>query len=465
MAEVYDVAVVGGGPGGYVAAIRAAQLGLRVALVEQDKLGGLCLNWGCIPSKALLRNAEVVSLFNRAGEFGITVNGFTADMGAAVDRSRKVAERLVRGVESLMRKNKITVHHGRATLKDATTVEVAGEQAATIRAKNIIIATGGKDRAVPSLPVDGETVITSRHALLLRAAPKNLVIVGAGAVGMEFSSYFSAYGSKVTVVEMLPRILPQEEEEVTQVLHRALEKNGVTILTGARVEGVTKDGDGQATVRVTRGLEAQEIPADKVLVAVGFVPNTQDLGLEKLGVQTQERTGFIVIDDQMRTNVPNVYAIGDVTGKLLLAHVAEAMGVAAAEAIAGKKPHKVVYENMPRAVYSSPQVASIGITESTAKERGYNVKVGKFPFRANGKALGLADYEGHIKIVSDERTGAILGAQMVGPEVSELLGEFSVGMALEATPLELGRSVHPHPSLSEVLMEAALAAGDEAIHI
>ena len=460
--DEFDVVVVGGGPGGYVAAIRAAQLGQNVALVEKDALGGLCLNWGCVPSKSLLRNAEIVSLFKRAKEFGITMDGFHADIGEAVKRSRRVADRLVKGVDFLMRKNDITVVKGTATFRDPHTLDV-DSQTDPIRGKSIILATGARDRPLPTLPVDGETIITSRHALELREAPQRLVIAGGGPVGAEFASYFSTYGTKVTIVEMLPHILPAEDPEIADVLHKELEKSGIEILTNTRVEAVSKDGQGQATVKVSGNDGERDIPFDKLLVAIGFVGNTESLGLEKTGVALDR--GWIKIDDHMETTVPGIYAVGDITGAPLLAHVAEAQGTVAAETIAGHNTQPLIYENMPRAVYSNPQVASIGLTDAEAKERGYTTNVGQFPYRANGKALALADYQGLVKIVSDTRTGAILGAQMVGPECSELLGEISLAISLEATPTEIGRSVHPHPSLSEALMEAALGTEGQSIHI
>lgn len=464
MERTYDVTVIGAGPGGYVAAIRAAQLGLKVALVEREHLGGVCLNWGCIPTKALLRNAEVVSLLKRGKEFGFTVTGFEADFGAAVDRSRKVSRRLVKGIGALMRKNEVEVVEGTAVLKSANEVEVALTKGdtRTLETRNVIVATGGRARSIPSITPDGERVLTYREAIVLRQLPASAVIVGAGPIGMEFAHVWSTYGAAITVVEMLPRVVPLEDEEVSAEVARAFKRRKVKLLTSTRVQGVETAGDG---VRVTVADDEGEqvLEAELALIAIGVRPNSEGLGLEEIGVQVER--GYVVIDESMRTNVLGVYSIGDVTGKLPLAHVASAQGIVAAEAIAGRETVTLDYEAMPRCTYCQPQVASFGITEAQAVERGHEVKVGRFPFRANGKALGLGDYDGFVKIVADAVSGNILGGSLVGPEVTELLPELVLGSNWGLTPEQIARTVHAHPTLSEALMEAAHGVFGEAIHI
>jgi dihydrolipoamide dehydrogenase len=460
----YDVTIVGAGPGGYVAAIRTAQLGLNVALVEKEHLGGVCLNWGCIPTKSLLRNAEVVSLLGRGKDFGFTISGLEVDFGAAVDRSRKVSERLVKGVGALMRKNNVEVIEGTGTLKSPNMVEVelqAGDTR-TLETRNVIIATGGRARTIPGIQVDGERVMTYREAIVLRELPASVVVVGAGPIGMEFAHVWSTYGADVTVVEMLPHAVPLEDEEISQEIERAFKRRKVQLLTSTRVQGVETTADG---VRVTVAGEKGEqvLEAERALIAIGVRPNSENLGLEGIGVQVER--GNIVVDDSMRTNMPSVYAIGDVTGKLALAHVASAQGIVAAETIASVETATLDYEAMPRCTYCQPQVASFGITEAQAVERGHEVKVGKFPFRPNGKALGLGDYDGFVKIVADATSGEILGGHLVGPEVTELLPELVLAHQWELTPEEIARTVHAHPTLSEVLMEAAHGVFGTPIHI
>ncbi len=460
MAEEYDVVVIGAGPGGYVAAIRAAQLGLHTAVVERDELGGVCLNWGCIPSKALLKNAEVLSLIHRGDEFGFHFDNLRVDYAKAVERSRSVVDRNTKGVAYLLRKNKVDHIKGEATLRDSRTVEVSPD-GRVLSAKNVILATGARRRSIPSLPIDGEVVMTSRHALDLRQLPGSVVIVGAGATGMEFAYLYNAYGVKVTVVEVLPRIVPNEDEEISKVLERALSREGITFKTGSRVTGLTHaDGGARLTVESDGGTE--EIDCDKVLVAIGVQSNVEDLGLEVLGVAMDR--GLIQVDDGMATNVQGVYAIGDVTGKLLLAHVASAQGVAAAETIAGVETQPLDYVNMPRATYCVPQVASFGLTEQQARDQGHAVKVGKFHFQASGKAMAIGETAGLVKLVVEEKYGEILGAHMVGPEVTEMLAGLSVARLLEGTTLELGWMVYSHPTLSEAVKEAALAAEGRAVH-
>ena len=462
--QTFDVTVIGAGPGGYVAAIRAAQLGLKVALVEKEHLGGVCLNWGCIPTKALLRNAEIIGLLGRGKEFGFSLTGFEADFGAAVARSRKVSERLVKGVGALMRKNGVEVVEGEGTLRSSSTVHVALNAGGTrtLTTNNVIIATGGSARTIPGIAPDGERVLTYREAIVLSELPSSAVVVGAGPIGMEFAHIWRAYGAEVTVVEMLPHALPLEDEDVSKEVERAFKRRKVQVLTSTRVQGVEVMANG---VRVSiSGDEGEKVlEAERVLVAIGVRPNSGHVGLDNLGVRIER--GNIVVDEYLRTNVRGIYAIGDVTGKLALAHVASAQGIVAAETIAGVETRSLDYEAMPRCVYCQPEVGSFGITEAEASRRGHSVKVGQFPFRAIGKALGLGDYDGFVKIVADEVSGEILGAHLVGPEVTELLPELVLARAWELTPEEIARSVHAHPTLSEAVMEAAHGVFGEPIHI
>ncbi|MCL5950849.1 MAG: dihydrolipoyl dehydrogenase [Chloroflexi bacterium] len=457
----FDLIVIGGGPGGYVAAIRAAQLGLHVALVEREFLGGVCLNIGCIPSKALLKNAEVVRTFQKAKDFGITVDKFSADYAAAVARSRTVSNRLVKGVEFLMKKNKIQVYMDEAVLTGQNQVELK-KNGDKLTAKNIIVATGARPISIPGLPIDGKDVITSREAILMRERPSPLVIVGAGPIGMEFAYLYSAYGADVTVVEMLPHLLPREDAEVSAEIEKAMQKLGVKFRVNTKVESADRQPD-QVRLKVSSDGKTDEITAQKVLVAISVRPNSEDLGLEALGVKTTR--GAIDIGDKMETNVPGIYAIGDVTMKLPLAHVASAQGIVAVEAMAGRETRVLDMNNMPRCTYCVPQVASFGLTEAQAKEAGHDIRIGKFPFRANGKALGIGEPEGFVKLVVDKKYGEILGIHMVGPEVTDLTGELSLAKTMEMTPAEIAHAVHAHPTLTEVVAEAALDAMGEAIHI
>jgi dihydrolipoamide dehydrogenase len=471
----FDLIVIGGGPGGYVAAIRAAQLGQKVAVVERESLGGVCLNWGCIPTKALLRNAEVINLLGQGNDFGFKIENLTVDYAPAQKRSRQVSDRLVKGVGFLFRKNNITHVAGSGELVGPKQVKVVPggrpsgpPSGQVLEAKNIIIATGARARSLPGMVVDGQRIITSREALELTAVPKRLVVVGAGAIGMEFAYLFRSYGAEVTVIEMLPHVLPLEDDETAAEVAKAFKRKGIAMLVNTRTEAVEASEDG-VTVRVKDQGTGQEqaIPADVVLVAIGVAPNSEGIGLETAGVATDKR-GFIVVDEYLRTNVPGIYAIGDVTGKLLLAHVASAQGIVAAEHIAGHETRPIReadYAFMPRATYCHPQVASIGYTEAQAKEKGYEVKIGKFPFIANGKALGLNERDGFVKIIADARYGEILGAHLVGPEVTELLPELALAHTWELTTEEIARTVHAHPTLSEALMEAAHAVEGQAIHI
>jgi dihydrolipoamide dehydrogenase len=462
----YDVIVIGAGPGGYVAAIRSAQLGLKTAIVEKRFLGGVCLNIGCIPSKALLRNADIAyTLRERGKEFGFSFDNLELDYGAAFKRSRKVSERLVRGIGFLMKKNNIDVHMGAAKLTARDTVEITpaeGEQE-ILKGKNIIIATGSHPFTIPGMELDGEKVVDFEDAILREELPKSAAIIGGGAIGVEFATVWNAYGVDVTIIEMLDHLLPMEDEAVGKVLEKAYKKRSIRVMTQSRVKGVATTETG-TNVTVETGDGEETIEAELTLVAIGFKPNSGGLGLEDVGIALNKR-GFIEVDDRMATNVEGIWAIGDVTGKLLLAHVASAMGVVAAENIAGVETVKLDYNMMPRATYCHPQTASFGYTEAQAVEQGYDVSVGEFPFQANGKALGLGDYDGFVKIISDKKYGEVLGAQMVGPDVSELLPELTLAQRFELSVHEIARNVHTHPTLSETLMEAAESALGKAIHI
>ncbi|AGM30728.1 Probable dihydrolipoamide dehydrogenase [Mycobacteroides abscessus] len=450
----YDVVVLGAGPGGYVAAIRAAQLGLKTAIVEEKYWGGVCLNVGCIPSKALLRNAELAHIFTKeAKTFGISGEA-TFDFGAAFDRSRKVAEGRVAGVHFLMKKNKITEYEGVGTFTDANTLAVkkADGSSETLTFANVIIATGSSVRLVPGTSLS-ENVVTYEKQILTRELPGSIIIAGAGAIGMEFAYVLKNYGVDVTIVEFLPRALPNEDAEVSKEIEKQYKKLGVKILTGTKVESITDSGS-QVTVKVSKDGQESELVADKVLQAIGFAPNVEGFGLENTGVALTDR-GAIAIDERMRTNVPHIYAIGDVTSKLQLAHVAEAQAVVAAETIAGAETLELGdYRMMPRATFCQPQVASFGLTEEQARAEGYDVKVAKFPFTANGKAHGLADPTGFVKLIADAKYGELIGGHLIGPDVSELLPELTLAQKWDLTVNELTRNVHTHPTLSEALQEA-----------
>jgi dihydrolipoamide dehydrogenase len=463
----YDVAILGGGPGGYVAAIRAAQLGLRTAVVEGEQLGGICTNWGCIPSKALLRSAEVLSLFQRARDFGITAENVTADYGAALARCKKIVAAQVKGVQFLMRKNNVDVVRGwgRLTARDRIAVSGGADGDRELHAASIILATGSRVKPLPGIAIDGAQVVSAREVWDVETLPRRVLIIGGGAIGVEFATVYSAYGCEVTLVEFLPRLLPFEDEEMGAELSRSFRRRGITVLTATKVDGAAVEG-GYATVRLSSTTDAEEprsIAVDRVLLGAGFVPNSDNLGLEALSVATER--GFIVVDEAMRTNVPGIYAVGDVTGKLALAHVAFAQGELAAEAIAGRQTSGIDYNAAPRCIYSSPQVAAMGMTEAQARERGHEVRMGAFPFRPNGKAQALGELEGKAKILADAHTGEILGAHLIGPDVTELIGELAVARTLEGTPFEIARAIHPHPTLSEALDEAALAVEGQAIHL
>jgi len=457
--HTFDVAVVGTGPGGYVAAIRCAQLGLSVATVEDDRPGGVCLNWGCIPTKALLRNAEVVGLFGRAAEFGIKVTGFEASYAEAIQRSRRVADRMAKGVEFLFRKNKITLFPGRGVLRARDTVEVTGASGTeTLSVKAVILATGSEPKSLPGVALDEKTVISSNGAVRSERKPASLVVIGAGAVGVEFADVYAAYGAKVTLLEALPRIVPIEDEDCSKELARAFGRRGIALKTGVKVASVKPGGPG-AVVETDGG----KLEAELVLMALGRAAKVAGLGLEALGIVLDR--GFLKVSSRMETGAKGVYAIGDMAGPPLLAHKAMAEGVVAAEAIAGRDPRPVDYANVPSCTYCRPQVASLGATEAKAREHGRDVAVGKFPFTASGKAVALGETDGFVKVVADKATGELLGVHIVGPEATEIIHEFAVGRTLEATLEEMVHTIHAHPTLSEAALEATLGALGQAIHL
>ena len=457
----FDLVVIGAGPGGYVAAIRAAQLGLNTAIIERDSVGGICLNWGCIPSKSLLRNAQVLNIVKDAKTFGIQYENLNVDFNSAIDRSRQVVSRLTTGVEYLLRKNSVELIKGSAVLDDQHTITVS-ESNRTLTSDNMIIATGARQRSLPSMPIDHETVITSRDALELRTLPEKIVIIGAGATGVEFGHIYNSYGVEVVLIELMDRLIPNEDQDISAELLKNFTNKGIKSILGASVESIDVSM-GSATVNIESTSGHTSVECDKVLVAVGVQANTDAIGLENTGVVTDK--GFISVGSNMETNVTGMYAIGDVTGQMLLAHVASAQAVTAVEYIGGMNPPQLDYGLMPKAIYCEPQVASFGLTESQAEDQGMSIKVGRFPFAASGKAIALAETEGLIKLIVDEEIGEIVGAHMIGSEVTELLGELSMVRLLEGTSTELGWLVHPHPTISETLKEAALDTFGEAIHI
>ncbi|MDP3551326.1 MAG: dihydrolipoyl dehydrogenase [Novosphingobium sp.] len=470
MADQYDVIILGSGPGGYVAAIRCAQLGLKTAIVERENLGGICLNWGCIPTKALLRSAEVLNHMKHAASFGLAADNIRADLDAVVKRSRGVAKQLNQGVTHLMKKNKIAVHMGNGVLKSATSVEVTGDKGTeTISAKHVIVATGARARDLPFAKADGERVWTYRHAMTPKVMPTKLLVIGSGAIGIEFASFYNDMGAEVTVVEMMDRVVPVEDADVSAFLEKALTKQGMKIMTGAGVESLAVSASGvKAKIKGKDGKVA-EGDYSHVIVAVGIAPNTENIGLEALGVKAER--GIIAIDGYGRTNVKGLWAIGDVTPGPWLAHKASHEGVIAAEAIAaelGNKdvhPHPMDRANIPGCTYCHPQIASVGLTEAKAKEAGYTVKAGTFPFIGNGKAIALGEPEGFVKTVFDANTGELLGAHMIGAEVTEMIQGYVIGKTLETTEAELMHTVFPHPTISESMHESVLAAYGRAIHI
>jgi dihydrolipoamide dehydrogenase len=466
MAETsFDVIVVGGGPGGYVAAIRAAQLGLKTAVVEREHLGGICLNWGCIPTKALLRSAEVKHLMEHADAFGLSAKDIGFDLAKVVKRSRTVAGQLSAGVKHLLKKNKVEVFDGQGKLagKGKLAVVKDGKAIADLSAKNIILATGARARSLPGLEPDGKLVWTYKEAMVPETMPKSLLVVGSGAIGMEFASFYRDLGAEVTVVEVLDRVLPVEDAEISAFVKKAFEKQGMKIMTGATVKGLKK-GANNVTATIDAGGKVSEITVDRVILAIGIVGNVEDLGLE--GTKVKVEKAHVVIDEWCATGEPGIYAIGDLVGPPWLAHKASHEGVVCVEKIAGVKGvHPLDAGNVPGCTYCRPQVASVGLTEAAAKEKGYEVKVGRFPFIGNGKAIAMGEPEGMVKTVFDAKTGALLGAHMVGAEVTEMIQGYAVARTLETTEAELMHTIYPHPTISEAMHEAVLAAYGRVIHI
>ncbi|QQV76048.1 dihydrolipoyl dehydrogenase [Sphingomonas aliaeris] len=465
MADTYDLIVLGSGPGGYVAAIRGSQLGLKVAIVERELLGGICLNWGCIPTKALLRSAEIFHYMQHAKDYGLAAEKISADLDAVVKRSRGVAKQLNQGVTHLMKKNKIAVHMGTGKLTAANklTVTAADGKTTELEAKNIILATGARARELPFAKSDGKRVWTYRHAMTPSEMPTKLLVIGSGAIGIEFASFYNDMGSEVTVVEMLDRIVPVEDADVSAFLQKALTKQGMTILTGAGVDKIDVGANGvKAAIKAKDGTVTTS-EFSHVIVAIGILPNTEEIGLEALGVEADR--GFLKTGPDCQTNVPGLYAIGDITAPPWLAHKASHEGVIAVEAIVGNHPHAMDPRNIPGCTYCHPQIASVGLTEAKAKEQGYEVKAGTFPFIGNGKAIALGEAEGFVKTVFDAKTGELLGAHMIGAEVTELIQGYTIGKTLETTEAELMETVFPHPTLSEMMHESVLAAYGRALHI
>ena len=464
MAEAFDLVVVGGGPGGYVAAIRASQLKMKVALVERENLGGICLNWGCIPTKALLRASEINHLLHSLDAYGFAADNIRFDFAKVVKRSRSVAGQLSGGVKHLLRKNKVTVFDGHAKLAGAGKVAVSkdGKPVAELAAKHIILATGARARVLPGIEPDGKLIWSYREAMTAPALPKRLIVIGSGAIGSEFASFYRNMGSEVTLIEAMDRILPVEDVEVSAFVHKAFEKQGMKVMVRAKLQGVRKEGDAIAAI-VEAGGKVTEIKADRLISAVGIVGNVEDLGLEGTKIQV-DRT-HIITDAFGRTGEPGIYAIGDLTGAPWLAHKASHEGIICVEAIAGLHPHAMDTLNIPGCTYCRPQVASVGLTEAAAKARGHEVKVGRFPFIGNGKAIAMGEPEGFVKTVFDAKTGALLGAHMVGPEVTEMIQGYGIARTLETTEAELMHTVFPHPTVSEAMHESVLDAYGRVIHI
>ena len=461
----YDLIVIGSGPGGYVAAIRASQLGMKVAVVERSELGGICLNWGCIPTKALLKSAQVFEYLNHAADYGIKVSGGEVDFGAVVKRSRDVADGMSKGVTFLMKKNKIDVIKGFGTVKAGKKVEVKDDagKLTTLDAKHILIAVGARSRQLPNLTQDGKKIIGYREAMVLPKQPKTLVVVGSGAIGVEFAYFYAALGTKVTVVEFLPSIVPVEDDDVSKQLERSFKKTGIDVMTSSSVESVDTKGDGcKVKVKTAKGEEII-LSCDIVLSAVGIQANLEGMGLEEVGIATDK--GKILTNPYYQTNIPGYYAIGDCVGGQALAHVASAEGIICVEKIAGQNPEALDYNNIPGCTYCSPEIASVGYTEKAARDKGYDVKVGKFPFSASGKASAAGAKDGFVKVIFDAKYGEFLGAHMIGANVTEMIAEVVAARKLECTGHDIVKTVHPHPTMSEAIMEAAAAAYGEVIHL
>lgn len=464
MASKYDLLVIGSGPGGYVAAIRASQLGMKVGVIERAELGGICLNWGCIPTKALLKSAQVFDYINHAADYGVEVKGAKADFGGMVKRSREVANGMSKGIQFLFKKNKIDHISGHGALKKGKKVEVKAEdgKVTMYTADHIILATGGRSRELPSMPIDGKKIIGYREAMVLPKQPKKMVVVGSGAIGVEFAYFYHTLGTEITIVEFMPNIVPVEDEEVSKQLERTFKKSGMKIMTSSEVTKVDTKGTGcKVTVKTKKGEE--QIDCDMVLSAVGVATNLENLGLEEVGVKTEK--GKVLVDDFYKTNVDGVYAIGDIVKGQALAHVASAEGIVCVEKIKGMHVDPIDYNNIPGCTYCSPEIASVGYTEKAAKEAGYEIKVGKFPFSASGKAKAAGASDGFVKVIFDAKYGEWLGAHMIGANVTEMIAEAVAARKLETTGHEIIKSIHPHPTMSEAVMEAATAAYDEVIHL
>lgn len=466
MAKEFDVCVIGSGPGGYVAAIRASQLGFKTAIVEKRHLGGVCLNIGCIPTKALLRSAEVFESIEHAGDYGINVDSFSADFGGMIERSRGVADKMSKGVQFLMKANKIEVFEGKGVFESKEQIKVEDEDGKTkeqIKAKNFIIATGARPRELPNLEIDGEMIIDSERAMKLESKPEKMVVIGAGAIGVEFAYFYNTIGTDVTIVELKDSLVPVEDKDIGKELGKIYKKKGITIKTGSTVDKVEKDGDG-VKVTIKTGDDTETVKADVVLSAVGVTGNVEGIGLDEIGVEYEK--GAIKIDrDTLQTSVENIYAIGDVAGGPWLAHKASHEGIICVEKLAGEDPIPMNYNNIPGCTYCEPQIASVGYTEEQAKEEGYDIKVGKFPFSASGKATGLGHEEGFVKVIFDEKYGEWLGCHMIGSHVTELIAEAVAARDLETTGHEIISAVHPHPTMSEAVMEAVAEAYGEGVHL
>jgi dihydrolipoamide dehydrogenase len=461
----FDVTVIGAGPGGYVAAIRAAQLGMRVGIIERDRLGGVCLNWGCIPTKALLKTAEQYEFMKAsAGAWGIKTDGLAVDWSRVIARSREAADKLSRGVASLMKKNKITVVNGEARFLTPGRIEVRGEgKPSEVETKHAVIATGARPLTIPGVSLDSKRVITSKEAMILPEMPKSLTIIGAGAIGLEFAYFYAAFGTQVTIIEYFDRILPGGDEDVSSLLAKSFRKKGMALHPGSRVTGVSLQGPSSTRTAFEKEGKAQAVDSEMTLVAVGVRGNVEGLGLEEIGISVEK--GFIKVDDDLRTSIQGVYAIGDVAGPPALAHVASAEGIHAVEHIAGRTGRPLDYSSIPACIYCHPQVASVGFTEAEAREKGHDVSVGKFPFSANGKSVAVGEQEGFVKIIGDKRYGEILGAHIIGAEATDLIAEIALAKATELTVDDIHHTVHAHPTLSESVMEAAADWSGEAIQM
>lgn len=464
MLKQFDLVVIGGGPGGYVAAIRASQLGMKTAIVEKESMGGVCLNWGCIPTKALLKNAEVINTVKDAKTWGLKYDNLDFDFPAIIKRSRRVSNQMSKGVAYLMRSNKIEQFDGTGHLVDEKTVRITsqGKEVDTVQAKHIIFATGGRSRPFPGLDFDSKKIISSKEAMILDTVPESLIIIGGGAIGVEFGYFYNSLGSKVTIIEMMPHIVPLEDEEVAKALTSSFQKSGITVIAGAKVDKAKSIKTG-VEVTYSNGSETNIIQGEKLLVAIGVKPNTENIGLDTVGIELDR--GFIKVDEFYRTNKQGVYAIGDCIGGILLAHAASAEAIICVEKIAGHDVQPLDHMKVPGCTYCQPQIASIGLTEKKAREQGYELKIGKYPFRANGKSVAAGHTEGFVKLIFDAKYGELLGAHMIGHDATELVAELGVAMTLESTYLEILRTVHAHPTVSESIMEAAGNAYGESIHI